>query len=110
MSKEYNNIFAKIINNYNSVTPILKKIKYGKVRINSGNRILKRMDDYENSESIIIDYDLIKLYLLMNSHFINLIPKNDLDNILDLLNSSVKEDKIIGLNILYTFVENKKQL
>lgn len=106
--KQYENVFAKMIEYHNNkISPLLKKMR-GRVKI-SARRILSMRDTFENSKDILISRDTINNYIITNSFLLELIDEKEINNCIELVNSSNRENIFIGANCIYSLIEETKE-
>jgi len=107
--KEYENIFAKIANIHNTeIVSILKNLELPSIKVRN-RRMLQVIISLENPEDqTCISSELLGEYLVTNSFILTLLNKQELNNCYELLKTKNTANWIIGTNIVYSLVENKK--
>ena len=118
--KEYTNIFARMINQHNTVfVPFFKSIK-----ITSGpfklkvQRILNVRDKFEegrglwdgsgNRSEITQVRNSITEYLILNQFLFSLLDKDKANSAMELIKTNDKDNMHIGAAMIYQFIEDKK--
>lgn len=108
MKKEYENIFASMIEHHNSETvPFIKSLFQGTIKI-SGRRILSLQQLLEAGEGSV-SIDVLWEYMLMNKFVIDLVDKESYNEVMSLIKTRSKDNVIIGAHALYRLIEDKKQ-
>jgi hypothetical protein len=109
--KEYQNISAKMIQYHNEeVVPLVRKLKsYGPLKISRVRTLLLRDKLEDDEKNIKYVHDFSIEYILLNKFIIDLIPKEEINNCFDLLQSPDESNKIIASHLIYNLVEEKKK-
>jgi len=87
MSKEYENIYAKMLLQHNEeIVPFLKEIGSRSINIKwqRQNRALERLEEGKNQ---YIQVNFLHEYLLMNKFIVQLLDVEEYKNCLDLVNN-----------------------
>ncbi len=106
--KKYENIFAKMAEHHNNdIVPILRNLNLKTVKVRN-QRILKLRDQLEIEEDVLLSIDLFTEYITTNSFVVKFIEKDALVNSYELIKTKSKDNVFIGINCLYTLIEDKK--
>lgn len=109
--KEYNNVFSVMMEYHNNtVVPFIKTFNtWGGFRIKS-RRCISRRDQLENDNSKVHWQDLEHMYeyILMNNFIVQFLDQEEYDKCLTLTRSGDQANIIIGANLLYKMIEDKK--
>lgn len=112
--KEYNNIFAKLIEYHNAeIVPWIKKIDdrtYGTIKV-SRRRILLMRNKLENDSVVHINKDSLIEYIIFNKPILDFLDRTELDNCMSLINTTnfSSANYLMGASFLYNLIEEKKK-
>lgn len=107
--KEYNNIFAKMAEEHNKFVPTLRKLNLSTIKIKN-RRIISLRDTLEVAEDVLMSIDLFTEYLCLNSIILSLVDKEELERSFELIKSRDKSNVFLGINLIYSLVEDRKEL
>lgn len=107
--KEYNNVFAKMMEYHNNeVVPFIKTIyKYGPIKV-SKRRVLQLRDSIENTDKSWISVEYLNEYLVLNKFILDQLDESVKSDALSMLKKD-KDNIIIRANVLYNLIESKKK-
>lgn len=110
--KEYNNVFSVMMEYHNNiVVPFIKTFNnaWGGFRIKS-RRCISRRDQLEKDNPYINYQDLEHMYeyILMNNFIVQFLNQEEYNKCLSLTRSGDQSNIIIGANLLYKMIEDKK--
>lgn len=109
--KEYNNVFSVMMEYHNNtVVPFIKTFNiWGQFKIKS-RRCISRRDELENDNRNIhyLDLEYMYEYILMNNFIVQFLNQEEYNRCLSLTRSGDQSNIIIGANLLYKMIEDKK--
>lgn len=107
--KQYDNVFANMLEQHNKIiVPILRNLELSTVKVRN-TRKNKIQDQFTVSENLVLSVDTFAEYLVTHHVLLPLINQEQLNNSYEFIKTRNKENIFIGINCVYSLVEEKKK-